>query len=184
MQGTILASLLLAMQQKGVDLQVHRHHSLCACIVMFAIPSHLHTHAQLPHTEYHTSCKVPADSAAAWNAKVWRLLWGCDRGVLPSRPIPRGGPASTLPACHRRQGRGEAGESAHPELCCALLQEQRPLKFIVCIGGVVPAPAVAHRLLSPPILMPSLHIIGEKDYIRQVHTTISASAEDVPPKSH
>ncbi|CAK0786421.1 hypothetical protein CVIRNUC_009634 [Coccomyxa viridis] len=47
------------------------------------------------------------------------------------------------------------------------LQEQGPLKFIVCIGGVVPAPAVAHRLLSPPILMPSLHIIGDKDYIRQ-----------------
>ena len=46
----------------------------------------------------------------------------------------------------------------------------------------MPAPAVAHRLLSPPLLMPSLHIIGEKDYIRQVHTPISASAEDVPTK--
>ena len=45
----------------------------------------------------------------------------------------------------------------------------------------MPAPAVAHRLLSPPILMPSLHIIGEKDYIRQVHTLIAASAEECPP---
>ena len=59
MQGTILASLLLAIQQKGVDLQVHCHHSLCACTVMFAIPSHVHTHVQLPHTKHHTLCKVP-----------------------------------------------------------------------------------------------------------------------------
>ena len=52
---------------------------------------------------------------------------------------------------------------------------------MVCIGGVVPAPAVAHRLLSPPILTPSLHIIGNKDYIRQVHTLVAASAEGCPP---
>jgi hypothetical protein len=48
------------------------------------------------------------------------------------------------------------------------LQGHPPLKFIVCIGGVIPAPAVTSHLLSGAIDVPSLHIIGDRDYIRQV----------------
>ncbi|CAL5226171.1 g8998 [Coccomyxa viridis] len=48
-----------------------------------------------------------------------------------------------------------------------ILQEHPPLKFIVCIGGVIPAPAVTSDLLSAPIPVPSLHIVGDRDYIRE-----------------
>ena len=53
------------------------------------------------------------------------------------------------------------------------LQDHPPLKFIVCIGGVIPAPAVTSHLLSGAIDVPSLHIIGDRDYICQVQSCLS-----------
>lgn len=53
------------------------------------------------------------------------------------------------------------------------LQGYTPIKFIVCIGGVIPAPAVTSHLLSGALDAPSLHIIGDSDYIRQVQPCLS-----------
>ena len=59
-----------------------------------------------------------------------------------------------------------------PDQAPLLLQEQPPLKFIVCIGGVIPAPSLTSHLLLAPIPVPSLHILGDRDYIREVHSCL------------
>ena len=115
-------------------------------------------------------------SAAAWSAHIRGVLCWSDSFALPADPVPRRAHAGAQPACDRRPGSCEAGERS-PEVSALLLQGKlqghTPLKFIVCIGGVIPAPAVTSRLLSGAIDVPSLHIIGDRDYIRQVQPCLS-----------
>ncbi len=51
------------------------------------------------------------------------------------------------------------------------MQSQPNFKCIVCIAGVRPGSTVVEHLLSSKLHTPSLHIIGDNDYVKKVSAT-------------
>ena len=48
------------------------------------------------------------------------------------------------------------------------VQSHPPLKCIVCIAGIRPGTSVADTILARRLQTPSLHIIGDRDYVNKV----------------
>ena len=66
----------------------------------------------------------------------------------------------------------------HAPSVMALMQDH-PLRFAVLFAGVLPRVPEVAQLLTDQLVIPSLHIIGERDKIKRVRSAAGCSCADI-----